>query len=88
MSQVLDMYALLSDYKPHSTKEILKEVYGSSHLGIARIGARIYDIKDRFRVQIKSWQDPVRKTIWWYQMEKKIVPTSTKRLSAKKLVRA
>ena len=88
MSQTSDMYALLSDYKPHSTKEILKEVYGNSHLGIARIGARIYDIKGKYRVQIESWQDPIKHSIWWYQIEKKIVPTSTKRLSAKKLVRA
>lgn len=78
MSQVSDMYALLSDYKPHSTKEILKEVYGNSHLGIARIGARIYDIKDKYRVQIKSWQDPLKHSIWWYQMQKKNVPLNKK----------
>jgi len=45
MTQTARLLQLLKDHKPHRTDEILREVYGSEHLGIARIGARINDLK-------------------------------------------
>lgn len=68
MSQVESLYALLSDYEPHSTREIQKSVYGADHLGRANIPARILDIKRKYRVQIESWPDAKQKTIWYYRM--------------------
>jgi hypothetical protein len=47
---------LLSDGRAHRTDEILQKVYGDEHLGLARVGARIWDIKKRGRI-IDSWRD-------------------------------
>jgi hypothetical protein len=46
MSQADKLYNLLKDGREHRTDEILRVVYGSEHMGIARIGARIADLKD------------------------------------------
>jgi hypothetical protein len=40
MTQLTRLAELPKDGKPHRTDEILREVYGSEHLGIARVGAR------------------------------------------------
>lgn len=69
MSQSAKLLALLSDGNPHSTVEILNAVYGGSHLGIARIGARIYDLKKSGK-EIKGWKDKDRPTVHWYQLVK------------------
>lgn len=68
MSQLDLLYDLLYDGLPHRTDEIMKVVYGSDHLGLARVGARIYDLKKRMNVIIKSWPDPEKKSLTWYQM--------------------
>lgn len=45
-SQAQRLYELLKDGQPHRTDEILKVVYGSEHLGIARPGARVNDLRN------------------------------------------
>lgn len=64
------LIALLRDGKPHSTPEILDVVYGGSHLGIARISARVYDLNRKlpFGQHIFSTRDPAKKTVWIYQL--------------------
>lgn len=64
------LLALLQDGRPHSTPEILEVVYGGSHLGIARISARVYDLNRKlpFGQRIESTRDPVKKTVWIYQL--------------------
>lgn len=69
MAQTKRLYELLLDGKPHRTDEICREVYGDEHLGVARIGARIWDIKKKYCMAIKSWRDEVKKTLWWYQID-------------------
>jgi len=69
ISQADKLLELLSDYQPHPTTEILEIVYGGEHKGIARIGARINDLKNK-GYQIKSWPDREVKTIWHYQLIK------------------
>lgn len=69
MAQAKKLYDLLRDGRPHRTDEICREVYGDEHLGVARIGARIYDIKKKHNLVIKSWKDEVKKSLWWYQIE-------------------
>jgi hypothetical protein len=69
MSQTQRLYNLLLDGKPYRTDRIMELVYGGSHLGIARIGARKFDIEKKYKVTIKSWPDPEKKSLWWYQME-------------------
>lgn len=69
MAQTKKLYELLSDGQPHRTDQICREVYGDEHLGVARIGARIWDIKKKQNLQIKSWRDEVKKNLWWYQIQ-------------------
>jgi len=70
MSQINRLYNLLSDGLPHRTDQILKEVYGSEHLGIARVGARIYDLRKK-GLDIRGWEDKEKPTLYYYQLEKK-----------------
>ena len=67
MSQATKLLALLRDGRPHSTVEIMERVYGGSHLGLARIGARIYDLKQRGHV-IEGKRDEKNPAIYWYQL--------------------
>lgn len=69
MSQTQKLYNLLSDGKPHRTDSIMKIVYGDDHLGLARVGARIWDIKNKYNVEIESWKDKETPSLWWYQMK-------------------
>ncbi len=66
-SQADRLLDLLRDGVEHSTIEILERVYGGGHLGIARIGARIHDLKGR-GFEIVSRRDEQRPTIWLYQL--------------------
>ena len=57
MTQVDGSPELLKDLKQQNTVEILREVYGSKHLGIARRGARINDLK-KLGHHIVGYDDP------------------------------
>lgn len=74
-SQVKKLYNLLSDGKPHNTAEIQRVVYGGNHLGVARISARVADIRAGRGVPatpIKdAEQDKYNKSLYWYQMDVK-----------------
>lgn len=68
MSQTKKLLELLQDGNWHSTPEILEKVYGNEHLGIARIGARVYDIsKHGHKIESRKKD----KTIWEYRLPKK-----------------
>lgn len=71
MSQTNKLYNLLSDGNPHRTDFIMKIVYGDGHLGLARVGARIWDIKNKYDVEIESWKDKEIPSLWWYQIKQK-----------------
>ena len=66
-SQSDRLYNLLSDGLPHSTLEIMDKIYGDEHLGLARCGARIWDVKKKYNLEINGWHDPEKPTIYWYQ---------------------
>ncbi len=66
-SQTDRLLDLLNDGQWHSTPDILAAVYGSEHLGIARIGARVKDLKDR-GFEIESRRDDMHKTVWHYRL--------------------
>lgn len=68
MSQINRLLNVLEDGLPHRSDELLKNVYGSEHLGLARLAARIYDLKKRMNVQIRSYPDPEHKSLTWYQL--------------------
>jgi hypothetical protein len=69
VSQTDILYDLLKDNKPHSTIEIMSKVYGDDHLGLARVGARIWDCQRKYKVKIKGWHDHDKRSIYWYQIE-------------------
>lgn len=86
MSQSERLYDLLSDGKPHNTVEILEFVYGGSHLGLARVGARVNDLvnqgsefldKDGNLIEgenkRRGWHDDKNPAIYWYWMKPETV---------------
>jgi hypothetical protein len=68
ISQSERLLNLLKDGRPHRTDEILAKVYGSEHLGVARISARINDIK-RQGYQITGYKDNRNTALYWYKMD-------------------
>ncbi|MFA6097578.1 MAG: hypothetical protein WC788_08215 [Candidatus Paceibacterota bacterium] len=77
-SQTQKVYELLKDGKAHRTDEIMALCYGSDHLGLARIGARIFDIKREYGVEIEGWKDETTPSLFWYQMKVPIVSLPVK----------
>jgi hypothetical protein len=67
MSRTKRLYELLHDGLWHRTDEILRVVYGAEHLGIARIGALVDDLK-RAGFTIEGKRDAEYTTLWWYRM--------------------
>ena len=67
MSQSKRLLALLSDQQWHSTVEIMERVYGGSHLGIARIGARVFDLRAKGH-QIEGKKHPENPAIYLYRL--------------------
>lgn len=68
-SQTERLWLLLCDGNPHRTDEILLRVYGSEHAGIARIGARIADVKKKHDVEIRGYKDKQNPSLYWYQAD-------------------
>lgn len=69
LSQSSRLYELLSDGQPHRTDEICAKVYGDEHLGLARVGARIWDLKKGKNLVIEGWKDKDNHALYWYQMK-------------------
>ena len=69
MSQTSRLLDLLKSGRWIRTDYILEAVYGDDHLGIARIGARIADLKNRGAV-IEGRRDPKKPSLYWYRMTK------------------
>jgi hypothetical protein len=66
MSQTQKLQELLSDNRPHSTIEIMEYVYGNDHLGLARVGARVYDLTHKHAFRVVGWHDSENPAIYWY----------------------
>lgn len=69
MSQSERILALLMDGQDHSTHEICERVYGSEHLGCARIGARVHDLRAKGH-NIVGRKHPLIKTAYLYKLVK------------------
>jgi hypothetical protein len=67
MTQTERLLELLRDHQPHRTDEILLKVYGSEHMGIARIGARIADLKNLGH-NITGYHDPRNRKLYVYKL--------------------
>jgi hypothetical protein len=66
-SQTTRLLELLSDGKDHSTIDIMEKVYGAGHLGLARVGSRICDLRQSGH-EIVGWKDKTNPSIYWYRM--------------------
>lgn len=69
MSQTSLLLDLLLDLRPHRTDEIVEKVYGPK-LSLARVGARIWDIKRKLPSSqtIRGWHDKENPALYWYQI--------------------
>lgn len=70
MSQTDKLYNLLKSGRAYRTDEIMEQVYGNDHLGLARIGARIYDLKKKYGVDIRGKKDDENPSLYWYWIVK------------------
>lgn len=68
LSQCDLLQNLLRDGEPHRTDEILRRVYKVYGKGIARISARVYDLKNKRGANIVSWPDPDEPTLFFYML--------------------
>jgi hypothetical protein len=73
MTQTERLYNLLKDGNPHRTDEILRVVYGSEHNGIARIGARVADLKagkwpGQVKCNIEGYKDRENQALYFYKL--------------------
>lgn len=65
LSQKARLLAILHNYKTHTTPDLLEKVYGDQHLGIARLAARINDLKkDGYLIESKKQG----KSVWSYRL--------------------
>jgi hypothetical protein len=70
LSQTDKLYNLLKNGQPVRTDAIMEAVYGNGHLGLARVGARIWDLKKKYGVQIIGFKDKEKPTLYWYQIKR------------------
>ncbi len=70
-SQSSKLFELLKDGLPHRTDEILEKVYGNNHCGLARVGARIWDLKN-FGHNIIGWKDKNNRALYFYQLKREL----------------
>lgn len=67
-SQKQRLLTLLSDYEWKTTPQIQVAVYGANHLGIARVAARVNDLKqDGYDIESRK----VTQSIWEYRLVEK-----------------
>jgi len=70
-SQKEKLYELLKDGFPHRTDEIMEKVYGNDHCGLARVGARIWDLKNAGHAII-GYKDADHPSLYFYRLQPKI----------------
>lgn len=70
-TQTIRLLELLKDRRIHGTDEIQEKVYGRSHLGSARIAARIHDLRKRYKI-LGTWIEP---PIYGYRLVRKLKET-------------
>ena len=59
---------VMKDYLPHRTDEIVLRVYGNEKLGLARVGARIWDMQKKYKVKVLGWHDEDNVALYWYRV--------------------
>ena len=79
MSQADNLYFILRDGQPHRSDDLVKAVYGEGmvcpecgnrkQMSLARLGARVFDVKRKHNVNIQSYPDPQNRKLWWYVLK-------------------
>lgn len=98
MSLAEVIFQILKDGKPHSNYELVGNVWqknrGYQGPSIARLGARIYDIKQTYGVTINGEFDPDDRRKYWYtmklpksQLRKSLLWARRKKRHAKEMLR-
>lgn len=78
MSQTEKLYKILSDGLPHRSDSLVKLVYGvGDGVWLARLGARAFDCKKKYGVEIDSWPDPNNRKLWFYQLKAGVASTAS-----------
>lgn len=67
MSQAERLYNLLKTGQAWRTDQIVSAIYGEG-MSLSRVGARIFDIKKKHKVEIKGWKDERNPKLYWYQI--------------------
>lgn len=71
MSQSDRLYTILQDGLPHRSDALLSEVYNVGEgIWLARLGARVHDVKRKYGVFIKGWKAPENPKLYYYQLQK------------------
>jgi len=68
MTQTERILEILLDGRPHSTFELVEKAYESHGPSLARLGARIWDLKQK-GYEIIGWRDPDNRKKYWYQLK-------------------
>jgi hypothetical protein len=71
-SQTERLYELLSEGFPVRTDQIVKTIYGEGNT-LARVGARICDIKKKYGVDIEGYHDKENPALYWYKIKRENV---------------
>lgn len=67
MSQADILERALADGTPKRSDVLVTLVYGSAHLGLARLAARVHDLRKR-GLTINGWRDKRVPSLYWYQL--------------------
>ena len=69
LSQAQKLYTILQDGNWHCSFDLVQQVYNvGDGPTLARLGARIWDVKQKFGVAIESRPDPFRQRAWQYRI--------------------
>lgn len=69
-SQTTEILNVLSDHMAHSSFELVERVYHANGPTLARLGARIWDLRQK-GWRIDSWRDQVDRSKHWYCLRPK-----------------
>jgi hypothetical protein len=65
------IYNILKDGLPHRSDHITRTLFGTddtARTGLFRLGARIWDVKQKYGVEINGWHDKENPKLYWYQI--------------------
>lgn len=74
MSQISVLLEILKDGEIHLVPELVRKVYGMGSPSIARLSARIYELRHVHGYKIESKSYANKGKIWAYQLKEEVLP--------------